>query len=561
MKQRYYTLTTEVLAKHTGSDVFCLDLGSVGKRFPLYSSRPGPGLNERIRATTITPEADPFGMSEADVAVQEEEPAFTVVRIDGPIEQRSDSLCAWYDGHDAICERLCEGLETGPVVLCIDSPGGAHAGLQEAVRRVQEKKAETGNKIFVYADEEICSAAYWWAAAVGDEIYGPESMLVGSIGVRVAHVSYADHLAKEGIATTYIVQPGPGKVAFAPELPLSDVGRERAKRDVAVAFDAFAKAVSKSRGLDVDAIKALDADVLPGQLAVDAGLVDGIASYEDVLELAAMTAAKGADMADQDDPKKPVQSEDEDKPEKDEESEDEDKPEKDEESEDEDEDKKDDEDGEDGDEDEDKKDDEDDEDSKKAAPPPERMKKGSVASILGLKATASLPAVKSRAMSLAALESECLKITGAKSAREAVGALRALADDAAQASDLRNEIKALRKANNDRTRRDLLSRLAAANLPGYSRGDLFVDRKVDGKTVSAPAPVYAEMKLATLRGLVEGKLASRSPAQIRSPFQPVEQPQLPSGASASAAELAAKYHCDPAQASAFFAALDSQTQK
>jgi hypothetical protein len=66
---------------------------------------------------------------------------------------------------------------------------------------------------------------------------------------------------------------------------------------------------------------------------------------------------------------------------------------------------------------------------------------------------------------------------------------------------------------------DLLRKLASANLPGYTRGDLFVDVESNGKLVPVPAPMYDEMKLSTLRGLVNGKLKSAPRTQV-APFQP-----------------------------------------
>jgi ClpP class serine protease len=215
-----------------------------------------------------------------------DEPVLTRVDISGPIESKAGfhgECGGWSDGHDAIAERLCAALELGDVLLVVDSPGGAHAGLQQGVNHVLEYKARYGRRVTGWADEMIGSAAYWWTACVCDEIYGPEAMIVGSIGARAAHQSIAGHLAQEGIAVTYFAST-PGKVAFAPELPLSKLGKARGDRDIQIAFRAFAEAVSTYRGLDYEYIVDLDADALPGQMAADAGLVDGVATFFDVLQ-------------------------------------------------------------------------------------------------------------------------------------------------------------------------------------------------------------------------------------------------------------------------------------
>lgn len=520
----------------------------------------------------------------------EVDPAVTVVTVRGPLEQRAtmhDHCGGWTDGHDAIAERLCAALCEGDVVLVIDSPGGAHAGLQEAIRRVQKCKADYGRRITAYADEMIGSAAYWWAATVADEIYLPEAGIVGSIGARSSHCSEAGHLAQEGVEVTYFAAPGIGKVAFAPELPLSDIGKARGERDVWIAFDAFAAAVGASRGLSRQDLVELDADALTGQAAVDAGLADGVASLDDVLayalaqaggegvaessdyEAAAPTgnnasgakAARRVSMAQPESPEKVKKLDEQAKKlaekkmleslaakyademaekhaEKMAEAEDEES--------DDDSDSDGDSDGdgggdggggggdaadeaavEDG-EDETAVDDEEEEpppSSKKIMPPPKRMQPPpakqdrSVAALFGLHASASAPAVKAAALPYVALAKAAMGLTGARSPREAEGALRALADDAAEVGKLRAEVKAVKQREARRERLDLLRKLASANLPGYTRGDLFVDVERDGKLVPVPAPMYSEMKLSTLRGLVAGKLKS-APATKAAPFQP-----------------------------------------
>jgi ClpP class serine protease len=265
----------------------------MGKRFALFDERPGPECNEPYSGTPPFPlpsQEDDEESSDLEVYA-----GVTIVRINGPLEQRASAHgeCGkWCDGHDAVAERLIDAFGAGDVVLVVDSPGGAHAGLQEAIRKVLREKKESGRFVTAYADEMIGSAAYWWVACVADEIYAPESAIIGSIGARSVHVSITGALKKSGHEVTYFAAPGPGKIAFAPELPLSDIGRARGERDTQLAFDAFAKDVSKARGIPRKEIEELDADALPATLAVDAKLIDGIASLDEVLALALARAGK-----------------------------------------------------------------------------------------------------------------------------------------------------------------------------------------------------------------------------------------------------------------------------
>lgn len=233
------------------------------------------------------------------VAAEEPETQTTVgiVRISGPLAQQADSACGWWDGYegeDGIVERFTETItapEVGAVVLIFDSPGGTSAGLEEAVRRMTEVRDAAGKPVLVHVNELCASAAYWIAAALATHgIWGPVAAHAGSIGSYVAHTDYSGMLAIEGIKETLIADP-PGKVAGAGSQPLDDLGRARLERDVLACTQRFIDAVAAARGLTPDAVRALDADCLPIDLAVAAGLADGRRSLEDVLSLAATLAA------------------------------------------------------------------------------------------------------------------------------------------------------------------------------------------------------------------------------------------------------------------------------
>ena len=540
--------------------------------------------------TVALKDPDGFGLKGAEVIDPTAEAAI-VTRVDmrGPLEQRAgyhEPCAGWSDGHDSVTERMIAALEEGDVLLVIDSPGGAHAGLQEGVRRVVEAKEQYGRHVIAYADEMIGSAAYWWAACVADEIYGPESMIVGSIGARAGHGSIAGALAKEGVKVTYFAWPGEGKVAFAPELPLSEVGRKRGNRDVTMAGEAFAAAVGPRRGLTRDEIVELDADALHGSLALDAKLVDGIASLEDVIEYALALAAPEEQPGENDDmktknrPSKPgvsaarsaTRSEEDPKkkePEPPSDASDDPEPENTPPASDKmecskcgqanDDDAKfcdkcgepmggetPEERAEDGDDDENEArtedgDDDDDDDGKKkgarAEPPPDDRRAsarmgsrvtaplhaGSLASIFNLREGASQPAIKATAIAFVSLGRAVMQATDTKTPSEALGGLKALIDDAADAGELRTELAASKKREVRREKMDLLKQLAAKNLPGYSRGELLEDREVNGKLITGPSKVYDEMSITTLRGLVNGKLKGKGAVAARaerSPFEP-----------------------------------------
>ncbi len=493
-------------------------------------------------------------------------PLLTRVDISGPLEQRAGyhDLCSgWTDGHDAIAERLCAAFASGDVLLVVDSPGGAAAGLQQAAARALKAKLHHGRRVTVYADEMIGSAAEWWTSVLGDELFLPEAGQVGSIGARGGHESIAGLLAKEGREVTYFTWPNDGKIAFAPELPLGEIGRARGTRDVSIAGEAFCAAVCGGAiglryKLDRDAVVALGADMLTGADAVGV-LADGVATFEEVtayaLSLAEMGPVKSAGKnsarvrarGDRNMPK--IKAEDE----KDARARAEDAP------------------GEKGppsskggpgsedaagreiptkcgaagcgvENDKDAKfckgcgasmstgaadgppvESEEEAPASDPAPPKPGASaralttSASFEEILGLPAGASVPAQKAAALAWRRVIVKVEAMTGRTDPDEQVGALMAVEKDAANAGRYRAERNKLRAEGEAAERLSLAKRLVDAGEP---RGRVLVDVIKDGKRAGVKlSPMYAEMRIGILRGEVETREAQKRP---RDPFKPDE---------------------------------------
>lgn len=585
---REYRLSPKLLAAFGGA-VLCLSAAAEGAVFRLHRQRPGATANLVASPTEAGVEWVPSGSSVigAGGVVEPEDRVLTLVRIDGPIEQRAgyhDVCAGWSDGHDAIADRLEDAFEHGDVLLVIDSPGGAAAGLQQAVARALAAKERHGRRCIVFADELVASAAFWWAAELGDEIYTPRAGQLGSIGARAGHVSIAAALAKDGVKVTDFAWPNDGKIALAPHRDLGPEGQRRGQRDVDDAGEAFCAAVCGSQigrrhGLTRDAIVALGADVLTGDAAVAAGLADGVASLEEVTAyaLALAQSADGENMP------KPGQEEERNeappptskspgsapppsspppssappsstpagKPaeaEGDGDGE-----------------KKCSKCGEEGDD----KDrhcskcgtkfkGEEEEEAAESKPPvssqaapsrPDPAKaSASLAEIIGLKPTASLPAQKVRAMDLASVFAHASKLTGHRTAHGIVGALTTMSKEAGKAQRLATEKAEAERRARKVERWDLAKRLVACD--GEKRGKVFRDRvgkdgqrvMRDGKPVIDLAPQFAEMRLTTLRQLVADHEAS---TKSRNPFEPDERAAK---AAADAAKPGAPVRGEPTEA-------------
>jgi len=556
---RSYQLSSALVASSVGAGVVCLAPAGMGRTYRLHASRPGPERNRRIVRADIGADL-PSGAAHVIAPVA---PLLTRVDISGPLEQRAgyhDPCSGWTDGHDAIAERLCAAFASGDVLLVVDSPGGAAAGLQQAAARALKAKLHHGRRVTVYADEMIGSAAEWWTSVLGDELFLPEAGQVGSIGARGGHESIAGMLEKEGRAVTYFTWPNDGKIAFAPELPLGEIGKARGTRDVSIAGEAFCAAVCGGAiglryKLDRDAVIALGADMLTGANAVGL-LADGVATFEEVTAYALSLAELGPVEPSKDSSARQARArgkgtmrtrleEDEDARAR---SEDEDKgppssqpegapssrqtedpgrdiPTKC---------------GRDGcgvENDKDAKfckgcgasmatgtppvEGEDDAPAPSSRPLPPGSSRvtssASFAAILGLPEGASVPAQKAALLGWRRVVAKVQTMTGRADSDEQVGALRAIEKDAANAGRYRAERNKLRAEGEAAERLSLAKRLVDAGEP---RGRVLVDVIKDGKRAGVKlSPMYAEMRIGILRGEVETREAQKKP---RDPFKPDE---------------------------------------
>ena len=557
---RSYQLSSALVASSVGAGVVCLAPAGFGRTYRLHARRPGAERNRLLTRADLGGLPAPVPSS----VVAPVPPSLVRVDISGPIEQRAgfhDPCGGWTDGNDAICERLCEAFAAEDVLLVGDTPGGAVAGCEQGIARVLAAKAKNGRRCIGFANEQIGSLGMWWFLAVCDEFFLPVRGQVGSIGARGGHLDISEAMAKAGERLTYSVWPNEGKIAQAPELPLSPLGKARNDRDVALVGEAFCAAVCGGPiglrfKLDRDAVVALGADMLTGAAAVGV-LADGVATFEEVtayaLSLAEMGPVKSAGKSsarvrargDRNMPK--IKAEDE----KDARARAEDAP------------------GEKGppsskggpgsedaagreiptkcgaagcgvENDKDAKfckgcgasmstgaADGPPVESEEEAPPsdPAPPKPGASAralttsasfeEILGLPAGASVPAQKAAALGWRRVVTKVAAMTGRTDPDEQAGALTAIEKDAAATGRIRAERNALKAQIETSERLSLAHRLVAAGEP---RGRVFVDVIKDGKRAGVKlSPMYAEMRLGILRGEVEAREPRKA---TRNPFEP-----------------------------------------
>jgi signal peptide peptidase SppA len=224
-----------------------------------------------------------------------------VLSLTGPIEHHADFFWHNYEDLSAEVARALDCNEVKALVLKIDSPGGIAAGMSESHKAIRAMRKEFGKPIVAYVDEMACSAAYHIASAC-DEIWGPESMHVGSVGVILCTIDETAALEKAGLAVRYVVS-GARKADLHPGQPVDDKVIKVAQAKVDILAQQFFSLVAKSRKRNgplatPEDVEALQAAVFVGADAVKVGLADGVASWARFLALLRGTISASREVTD-----------------------------------------------------------------------------------------------------------------------------------------------------------------------------------------------------------------------------------------------------------------------
>jgi capsid assembly protease len=248
------------------------------RKFPIH----GAGLLAFDAGWLASYALDGIGGASA-APTNEEHETIAIVNVRGPLMHHA---CPDFDSYDAIKERVAKALASPAraVVLRIDSPGGLVSGCFDAAVELRRMADRTGKHLIAYA-EQATSASYALACSCS-KIYASAAGSVGSIGVidTVLDVTALDQAQGVRLA---IVTSGARKADSNPHTPLSDAKLAATQASVDAVAQLFFELVSDARGIDVQAVQALEAASFPGVVAATRGLVDQIATIEEALDATA----------------------------------------------------------------------------------------------------------------------------------------------------------------------------------------------------------------------------------------------------------------------------------
>ena len=228
--------------------------------------------------------------------------AIAVINVFGVITQRGNMMDDLSGGGSVSTEQLVSALRSaetddtvGQILLNFSSPGGSVYGVAEAASEIARIKA---SKPIIGIANSMCASAAYWLMSQCTEAYCTPGGEVGSIGVWQAHEDVSQALAEAGVKIT-LVSAGQFKTEGNPYSPLDDDAKAFMQLRTDDYYSAFTKAVAKGRGVGIDAVRSGmgQGRVLGADAALAQSMIDGIASFDDVvkkMQRTAKTAGVGA---------------------------------------------------------------------------------------------------------------------------------------------------------------------------------------------------------------------------------------------------------------------------
>lgn len=174
--------------------------------------------------------------------------------------------------------------DVSSIVLDIDSPGGAVAGVPEAAAAIRE--AAMRKPVHAVANHMAASAAYWLGSQATTFSASPSAM-VGSIGVVRRHVDETGAIEKEGLKVTTIATAKHKTEGYSTS-PITDETAAYMLGEAQKIHGRFVGDVASGRGTTVENVNANygQGRVLMADEAKMLGMIDRVATLDQVVAMA-----------------------------------------------------------------------------------------------------------------------------------------------------------------------------------------------------------------------------------------------------------------------------------
>ncbi|MBV8738159.1 MAG: S49 family peptidase [Alphaproteobacteria bacterium] len=212
-------------------------------------------------------------------------PVVSVLRFEGVILPRARRNAISLASHAAAINRAFRVPGLVSVAIVVNSPGGAPVQSALIYRCIRQLAEEKRIPVTAFTEDVAASGGYWLALA-GDEIFGEETSLLGSIGVVSGGFGVHELIKRFGIERR-LYTAGAHKSLLDPFLPVNPEDVERLsvlQKDI---HRTFIEHVRRRRAGKIDAAddSLFNGDVLTGRMAAERGLIDGIGELRAVMRV------------------------------------------------------------------------------------------------------------------------------------------------------------------------------------------------------------------------------------------------------------------------------------
>lgn len=213
-----------------------------------------------------------------------EQGGIAVLPISGVISNKANMFTRVSGGASAqLLTQQVSSMRADPrvrgAVLDFDTPGGSVFGIPALAAEIRALAAE--KPVVSVSTGMIASAGYWTGSAANAVYISGETDYVGSIGVVATH----SFNPRNGAQVTEITA-GRYKRMASDNAPLTADGKAYIQGQVDEIYRAFVQAVADQRRVSVEDVldRMADGRIFVGQQAIDAGLADGIATVDTLVE-------------------------------------------------------------------------------------------------------------------------------------------------------------------------------------------------------------------------------------------------------------------------------------
>lgn len=167
--------------------------------------------------------------------------------------------------------------------MIVDSGGGQAHGCFDAARYVSSLLKDNDVTLTTFVDGSASSAAYLWTA-ISDKVYMSHDSEVGSIGVVCQLMNNSGALDKAGLKRVFVYS-GESKVPFTDDGEFSQEFLQGIQDSCDELYEEFINHVSSFRGIDKEVVRGTQAKTFTKDKALEIGLVDGVCTYEEFMNL------------------------------------------------------------------------------------------------------------------------------------------------------------------------------------------------------------------------------------------------------------------------------------